>query len=212
MDIVAREGLSCVLQRKALGSQPQSCLPLGKSFLPVDPPVSEPGIAQRVEGARKAGREECSVQILLAVTHSGDPAENLLWRASTVFALAVGPVALLVVVLNPPFMNGHELGPALGPCEVPVGHPALDVEGGLYVRLPRTTPLYLFLVDVQGFVDRECLVGPEDGPAVGDDGFGRAVALHRRVKDREVRREILAAKDPTCEDRPAVVLQNRIWT
>ena len=106
-------------------------------------------------------------------------------------------------------MNGHELGPALGPCEVPVGHPALDVEGGLYVRLPRTTPLYLFLVDVQGFVDRECLVGPEDGPAVGDDGFGRAVALHRRVKDREVRREILAAKDPTCEDRPAVVLQNR---
>lgn len=132
-------------------------LPLGKSFLPVDPPVSEPGIAQRVEGARKAGREECSVQILLALTHSGDPAENLLWGASTVFALAVGPVALLVVVLNPPFMNGHELGPALGPCEVPVGHPALDVEGGLYVRLPRTTPLYLFLVDVQGFVDRECL-------------------------------------------------------
>jgi hypothetical protein len=140
---------------------------------------------------------------------SGDPAENLLWRASTVFALAVGPVALLVVVLNPPFMNGPEFGPALGPCEVPVGHPALDVEGGHYVRLPRTTPLYLFLVDVQGFVDRECLVGPEDGPAVGDDGFGRAVALHRRVKDREVRREILAAKDPTCEDRPAVVLQNR---
>src|SRR5215211_3442432 len=99
-------------------------------------------------------------------------------------------------------MKGHEIGPALGPCEVPVGHPALDVEGGLYVRLARTTPLYLFLVDVQGFVDRVCLVGPEDGP-------GRAVALHRRVKDTEVRREILAARDPTCKDRPAVVLQNR---
>ena len=101
-----------------------------------------------------------------------------------------------------PFMKGHEIGPALGPCEVPVGHPALDVEGGLYVRLPRTTSLYLFLVDVQGFVDRKCLVGPEDGPAVGDDGFGRAVALHRRVKDREVRREILAAKDPTSWEGP----------
>jgi hypothetical protein len=99
-----------------------------------------------------------------ACDHSGDPAENLLWRASTVFALAVGPVALLVVVLNPPFMNGHELGPALGPCEVPVGHPALDVEGGLYVRLARTTPLYLFLVDVQGFVDRVCLVALKMAP------------------------------------------------
>jgi len=72
---------------------------------------------------------------------------------------------------------------SLGPCEVPVGHPALDVlkvvsqvvslctniEHCMYEHcqgrprsLSLSLSLYLFLVDVQGFVDREWLVGPED--------------------------------------------------
>jgi hypothetical protein len=71
---------------------------------------------------------------------------------------------------------------SLGPCEVPVGHPALDVlkvvsqvvslctnivctniaKDDPALSLSLSISLYLFLVDVQGFVDREWLVGPED--------------------------------------------------
>src|SRR5215207_7885978 len=45
-------------------------------------------------------------------------------------------------------------------------------------------------------------VGPEDGPAVGDDGFGRAVALDRGVEDREVGGEVLRPSEGTRKDRP----------
>ena len=88
-----------------------------------------------------------------------------------------------IVVLDEAVVRIHEIGSALRLCEGPVGHPALDVEGRLGVRLRRVAALYLVLGDAQSLLDGPGLPGPEHSPAVGDQGFGGAVRLHRRIQD-----------------------------
>src|ERR687889_1092641 len=129
------------------------------------------------------------------VANPGDPAENLRGAPAAVFPVPVGPVALLVVVLNPPVVLRDELRPVLRPREVEVGHPPLDVEGGLDVRLPGLAAIYLLFGDRQGFVNRECLLGAEDAAAVGDAPLGRPVAVYGRVEYGEIGVSVLGERD-----------------
>ncbi len=71
-----------------------------------------------------------------------------------------------VVVLHPPIVRLDQLGPDLRLGEVPVGHPALYAERGLYVRLPGPPALDLVLGYPEGLVDDPGLPRTEDTPAV----------------------------------------------
>jgi hypothetical protein len=86
-------------------------------------------------------------------------------------------VALLVVIANPLLVHLEEFRPALRYREVVVGHPMLNVERCFHVVLPGLAALDLLLADVQRFVDGLRPVGSEDGTAVGDEDFRRAVPL-----------------------------------
>jgi len=107
------------------------------------------------------------------VAHSRKPPEYLRRRAAAVFTLPVSPVALLVIVGYPPVVHRDAFGPALGPAEVVIRYPPLDVEGGLDVRLPGSSLLDLLLADVQRLVDGLRPVGEKDGTGIGDERFGK---------------------------------------
>ena len=148
--------------------------------------MTEPGVAERVQGASKPAGEEGAPELLLAVPDAREEAQGLRGRAPSVGAFAVRPVGLGVVILHVAFVRGYELGSAFGLGEMVIGHAPLHVEVGFYVRLPQPAPLDLFLADAEAPIDRPRLYGPEDPPAVGDQGLGRAVPLDSRVQHGEV--------------------------
>jgi hypothetical protein len=86
-------------------------------------------------------------QLLFAVPDPREEAQDLRGRAPAVGAVAVGPVGLGVVVLHESVVRRGQLRPAFGLGEVMVSHAPLHVEGGLYVRLPRSAPLDLLFAD-----------------------------------------------------------------
>src|SRR5918995_370071 len=204
---VAGERLPGVLHGEALGGEPQGGLPARQRLLTVHPPVPKARVAQGVQHPHEACGEEGAPELLLAVAHPGGEPQDLGRRPAAVVAPRVREVRLGVVVLDEALVRRGESGPALGPCEVPVGHPALDVEVRFDVVLPRPPALYLVLGYAQSLVDGPRLGGTED-PAVGHQRLRRAVALDGGVEHREVGGEVLRPGQRACEDRAGVVVQH----
>ncbi len=76
LDLVAGESLATVLNGQAVLLNPNGDLSPGESFLGVEPEALENKIAEVVEGARVAGREERPGEILLLVAWRLDPGEH----------------------------------------------------------------------------------------------------------------------------------------
>jgi hypothetical protein len=101
-------------------------------------------------------------------------------------AVFVGLVPVGVVALQPQVMLFEQLFPAFSPLEEVVCHPALDVEGGFYVALPRLAALYLLFVYAEVFVDGFGPIRTEDTTPIRDDGLWGTVQFHSRVEYGEV--------------------------
>jgi hypothetical protein len=86
------------------------------------------------------------------------------WTSGGHLPSRVCKVALGVIVLGEAVVCTQLLGPSLGLCEMPVGHTPLDVDGRLYVALPRPPAHYLVLCYIEGLVDGSRLFGSENSP------------------------------------------------
>src|SRR5215218_3781099 len=90
LHLVAGERLAAVLEREALGGQPQRRLAAGQGLLPVQAPVLEAGVAQRVQHPHEARGEEGAPQLLLAVAHAGHECHRRAPAASPSLAMRPG--------------------------------------------------------------------------------------------------------------------------
>ena len=92
---------------------------------------------------------------------------------------AGGPPGELHHPRSPGVVGRREVGEGSGLSEVPVGHPLLDAEGGLYVGLVRLSPLDLLLPYPEYAVDGPGLSGLEDPAPVGDEALQRTVLVRQ---------------------------------
>src|SRR5262249_58588847 len=100
----------------------------------VDPPVAKSRVALAIQTPSEPHRKQ-SPQLFLGVWRSRHPAQDFGRAVALILAPAMCPVDLVVVVRDPPVVRLAQLGPGNGLSEAPVGHPPLDVEGGLDVGL-----------------------------------------------------------------------------
>jgi hypothetical protein len=106
----------------------------------------------------------------------------------------MGPVDLLVVVRDPGIVDVAQLRPAGGLADVPVGHPALDVEGRFNIGVPGLTEADLLLPDLAGSVDTPSLLSQEDAPIIADQRFGRPVLAHRGEQNDQKGVQVLGSR------------------
>ncbi len=140
---VPGQGLLGELNRHFLVGDPDRRRMVGQTTLSIDPPVPEADVPRLVNPTGAEDRGEAARQLLLIEDAPLDPVEHLGRTAATILPLQVGPMLLAVEVVDPGGMALEQLVPGLGPLEIVVGHPPLDVEVGLDIGLPGLTPIDL---------------------------------------------------------------------
>jgi hypothetical protein len=119
----------------------------------IDPPLGADG--------------EDAAQLVGAEALARDLAQHVRGAAPPVGPFSMGQMVLIAVVGEPLLVHIHQLLPGLSLGEVPVGKPALDVEGGLDIRLPGPPGLDPPVRDPQRGVDRLGVRRLEDPSASG---------------------------------------------
>lgn len=195
--------------RQVIAVQPDRDGIAGQAAFTIQTPVAEAHISGTVNDASEARRVEDAVQLLGRVVLATDPAQHLGRAMPVIRTLPVRPMHLVVVVGHPVVMDGEQLRPRGGLSEMPVGHPALHVEGGLDKGLPRLARRNRQFQDAHAVVDVLRLFGPKDTTAVTDERFWGTVLADGGEEHYQVGSEILPARQAAGQDGSAVVLQNR---
>lgn len=95
---VLRQRLVGELEEQRFAREPDSRLPASQSVLTVDAPVAKANVAKLVELPSETGRVEDPVQLGRIPLHALYPTKHFCRAMSTVLAIAVRPVHLVVVV------------------------------------------------------------------------------------------------------------------
>src|SRR5579885_1307913 len=127
-------------------------------------PLAEPHIAQPVYPAAKAAGKEDPMQILWRPRMQYRVVEHFSGGALAIFALAMGPMRLLVVCLHPALMLELGAFPARHLGKVKISQTALQVEIRLDKIFPRLLLVNLLLLDAQLGVDKLRLFRDKNAP------------------------------------------------
>src|SRR6266496_2817928 len=115
--------------------------------------MPESKIANLVEVTKKTGFVENAMQLLWGIGLASDPAQHFCRRISTILAVLVSIVGLIIVIGNPFPMGGKHSAPGSILGKIPVRKPSHQIELRLNQILPGLSLLNLHFLNGERLVD-----------------------------------------------------------
>ncbi len=104
-----------------------------QALFPIEQEVAEACVPGAVESPRLTDRGESAVDQLRLDFSASNLTKDLGRTVPPILAAFMGLMALEIVVTHPFLMHRDEFVPGLGFLEIPISHPALYIERGLYI-------------------------------------------------------------------------------